>query len=200
MTRALGDAEPPAESVSLDHFTNLYLAKDDPWDLATKWHDERKYAVTVASLPRPRYRRCYEPGCSIGLLTRLLAPRCDEVLAVDSVESAVEQTRDAVREFPHVRAEVANLPADLPNATFDLIVVGDLLYYLSETDLTAVLDGLLDRLEPAGDIVAVHFRDRQNGGSYDGFNVHAALLERPGLDRLVHHEDEWFLLDILRKA
>ncbi len=185
--------------MSQEHFTNLYLAKDDPWDVATKWHDQRKYAVTLASLPRPRYRRCYEPGCSIGLLTRMLAPRCDEILAVDSVESAVLQTRENVREFPHVTTELADLPAELPDATYDLIVVGDLLYYLSAADLDATIDGLIARLEPGGDLVAVHFRDRE-GGNYDGFNVHATLAERPGLERRVHHEDEWFLLDVLRRV
>jgi SAM-dependent methyltransferase len=199
VTRVQGDAAPPAASVSQEHFDNLYLAKDDPWDLATKWHDQRKYAVTVASLPRPRYRRCYEPGCSVGLLTRLLAPRCDEVLAVDSVESAVQQTRENVREFPHVTAERASLPAELPDATYDLIVVGDLLYYLSAEDLDATIDGLIARLEPGGDLVSVHFRDRE-GGNYDGFNVHAALAGRTGLERIVHHEDEWFLLDVLRRS
>ena len=199
MTSAPGEARPPAASVSQDHFDNLYLAKDDPWDLATKWHDQRKYAVTVASLPRQRYRRCYEPGCSVGLLTRQLALRCDEILAVDSVESAVLQTRAAVREFPHVRAERAALPADLPDGTFDLIVIGDLLYYLSADDLTATLDGLADRLEPDGDLVSVHFRD-PGGGTYDGSPVHDALTRRPGLERLVHHEDEWFLLDVVRRA
>jgi len=185
--------------VSLEHFDNLYLAKDDPWDLATKWHDQRKYAVTVASLPRSHYHRCYEPGCSIGLLTRMLAARCDEILAVDCVEAAVRRAGEAVRDLPHVQVRRANLPADLPDATYDLIVVGDLLYYLSATDLRVLLDGLVARLEPGGDIVAVHFRDRQRGGNYDGFNVHAALAERPGLKRLVHHEDEWFLLDVLRR-
>jgi len=177
----------------------MYLAKDDPWDLATKWHDERKYAVTVASLPRRRYQRCYEPGASIGLLTRLLAPRCDEILAVDSVDVAVEQAREVVRDFPHVRVEQATLPAELPDSTFDLIVIGDLLYYLSADDLKLLLDGLVERLEPGGDLVAVHFRDRQ-GGNYDGFNVHAALLDRADLTPAVHHDDEWFLLDILRRA
>ncbi len=198
MTRAQGDARPPAASVSQEHFDNLYLAKDDPWDLATKWHDQRKYAITVASLPRERYRRCYEPGCSVGLLTRLLAPRCDEVLAADSVESAVRQTRENVREFPHVRAELGDLPADLPDGTYDLIVIGDLLYYLSAADLDATVDGLIDRLEPGGDLVSVHFRDRA-GGTYDGAAVHAALTTRPTLDRVVHHDDEWFLLDVLRR-
>ena len=199
MTRAQGDAEPPPTSVSQERFIGMYLAKDDPWDLATKWHDERKYAVTVASLPRRHYRRGYEPGCSIGLLTRMLAGRCDELLAVDSVDVAVEQARVAVRDFAHVRVEQATLPAELPGSTFDLIVVGDLLYYLSADDLTALLDGLVERLEPAGDIVAVHFRDRE-AGNYDGFNVHAALLERPDLTPIVHHDDEWFLLDILRRV
>jgi len=200
VTRAQGDAQPPAASVSEDHFVNLYLAKDDPWDVATKWHDQRKYAVTMASLPRERYRRCYEPGCSIGLLTRMLAERCDEVLAVDCVEAAVQQATEVVRDLPNVRVETAMLPAGLPTGAFDLIVIGDLLYYLSADDLTALLDGLVERLEPDGDLVSVHFRDRQDGGNYDGFNVHEALASRPELDRRVRHEDEWFVLDVFRRV
>ena len=200
VTPVRDDAEPPFSTVSVDYFTGLYLAKDDPWDLATKWHDQRKYAVTVASLPRPRYRSAYEPGCSIGLLTRMLAPRCDELLAVDCVGAAVEQARAEVREFPHVRVEPAVLPAGLPDATFDLIVAGDLLYYLSAEDLADLLDGLVRRLEPGGDLVAVHFRDRENGGNYDGLHAHAALSRRPELAPAVHHEDEWFLLDVLRRV
>ncbi len=199
MVRAPADAEPPQATVSQEHFTNLYLAKDDPWDNASKWADRRKYAVALASLPRERYRRCYEPGCAIGELTRLLAPRCDEVLAVDCVEAAVQQARAAVAEFGHVRVEQAMLPAGLPTGTFDLIVVGDLLYYLSGADLDAVLDGLVARLEPGGDLVAAHFRDRQGGG-YDGFHVHRALAARTGLHRLIHHDDEWFTVDVLRRA
>ena len=186
--------------MSTDHFTNMYLAKDDPWDVATKWHDQRKYAVTMASLPRPRYRSGYEPGCSIGLLTIMLATRCDQLLAVDSVHSAVAQTQEQIKDLPGVRAEPATLPADLPDATFDLIVVGDLLYYLSAADLEATLNGLVSRLDTDGDLVAVHFRDRENSGNYDGFNVHQTLAERPDLDRLVHHEDEWFVLDIFRRT
>ncbi|MGA5301707.1 class I SAM-dependent methyltransferase [Nucisporomicrobium flavum] len=198
MTRAQGDAQPPQASISEDHFVNLYLAKDDPWDVATKWHDQRKYAVTMASLPRERYRRCYEPGCSIGLLTRMLAERCDEVLAVDCVESAVQQAAEVNRDLANVRVAAAMLPAELPEGTFDLVVIGDLLYYLSGDDLTALLDGLIQRLEPGGDLAAVHFRDRQDGGNYDGFNVHQALAGRPELDRVVRHEDEWFVLDVFR--
>jgi SAM-dependent methyltransferase len=186
--------------VSLDYFTGLYLAKDDPWDLATKWHDQRKYAVTMACLPRPRYRRCYEPGCSVGLLTRQLAARCDEVLAVDCVPEAVRTAAEYLADLPNVRVAGAMLPADLPDGTFDLIVIGDLLYYLSADDLAALLGGLVARLEPGGEIVAVHFRDRESGGNYDGFNVHGALAGVGGLEPVVRHEDDWFVLDVLRLA
>jgi trans-aconitate methyltransferase len=199
VTRTPGDAGPPETSVDTEYFIGLYLAKNDPWDVATKWHDRRKYAVTVASLPRERYRRAYEPGCSIGLLTRMLAARCDAVVATDSVDAAVTQARDTVRDLRHVRVDRAWLPADLPDGTFDLIVIGDLLYYLSAADLRATLDGLVSRLEPGGDLAAVHFRDRENGGNYDGFNAHAELVGRPDLKPVVHHEDDWFLLDILRR-
>jgi SAM-dependent methyltransferase len=194
------EAAAPAATVSQEHFIGMYLAKTDPWDNATTWHNRRKYAVTMASLPRERYRSAYEPGCAIGKLTRMLADRCDEILAVDCVDEAVATARAEVAGLPHVRVEPAMLPADLPDATFDLIVIGDLLYYLSAEDLEAVLEGVVRRLEPGGDIVAVHFRDAQTGGNYDGSQVHAALAARAGLERVIRHEDEWFLLDVLRRV
>jgi 2-polyprenyl-3-methyl-5-hydroxy-6-metoxy-1,4-benzoquinol methylase len=198
VTRAEGDAAPPETTVSLDHFTGLYMAKDDPWDVASKWHNQRKYAVTLASLPREHYTRCYEPGASIGLFTRMLAPRCDEVVATDSVAEAVDQLRANTADLPNVRAEQGMVPADLPTGTFDLVVIGDLLYYLSGPDLTAFLDGLADRLEPHGDLVSLHFRDPGNE-TYDGHNVHAAVAARPELEHVIRHEDEWFLLDVFRR-
>lgn len=199
MTRTQGDALPPEASFSLDHFIGLYEAKDDPWDNETKWSDQRKYAVAMASLPRARYRSCYEPGCAVGVLSVMLAARCDEVLAVDCVDEAVTQARAAVTGIPNVRVERALLPTELPAGTFDLVVIGDLLYYLSAADLTSMLDGVLTRLEPGGDLLVAHFRDRDNPGGYDGFNVHAEVAARPELNRLVHHEDEWFLVDVFRK-
>jgi trans-aconitate methyltransferase len=194
------DAAAPEATVSQEHFIGLYLAKTDPWDNETSWHNRRKYAVALASLPRERYRSAYEPGCSVGMLTRLLAERCDRLLAVDCVDEAVETARASVQHLRNVRVEAAMLPADLPAATFDLIVIGDLLYYLSADDLEALLDGLVERLEPGGDLVSVHFRDRQTAGTYDGGSVHETLATRPGLERVIRHEDEWFVLDVLRRA
>lgn len=197
--RTPDDAEPPAATYSREYFDRRYTRDPDPWGLATRWYERRKYAVTLAALPRARYRSCFEPGCSIGELTRLLAPRCARLLAADFAEAALEQARSAVAEFDHVEVRRATLPDELPDERYDLVVVSEILYYLSGRDLDVLLEGLVDRLEPGGDLVAVHCRATDGRHGYDGFNVHSSLEGRRGLERLVHHEDEEFVLDVFRR-
>lgn len=199
MPRSVGDADPPSATVPQEHFDELYADKPDPWDLRITWHDRRKYAITVASLPRERYRSGFEPGCSIGELTKLLAPRCEYLLAVDLVAAAVSRARGTVREFSNVQVEQARLPDELPHDRYDLIILSELLYYFVRDDLSQLLDGLLYRLEPGGDIIAVHWRASDRCYGYDGFNVHSTLTARPEVTGLVHHEDENFILDVLRR-
>ncbi|MGH3905211.1 MAG: class I SAM-dependent DNA methyltransferase [Pseudonocardiaceae bacterium] len=194
-----GDADPPGTTVPHDHFDRLYADKPDPWNLATSWYERRKYALTVASLPKAQYDSGFELGCAIGELTRLLASRCEQLLAVDCAARAVTQARRAVAEFGQVQVKRANLPADLPQGRHDLIVASEILYYFCAADLDQLLRGLADRLEPGGDIVAVHHRARDRCYGYDGYNVHCTLTSRPELTRLVHHEDEHFVLDVLRR-
>src|SRR5947209_12345834 len=114
MTRSPGDAEPPTSSVPHTHFDALYLRSSDPWQLASAWYERRKYAVTVAALPRERYRSGLEPGCSIGELTRLLAPRCDRLMAFDFADAAVRAARASLGGWPNVRVERRSLPANTP--------------------------------------------------------------------------------------
>jgi SAM-dependent methyltransferase len=199
MTRRIDDAEPPVETVGPDFFDDLYAQNPDPWDFATSWYERRKYAITLASLPRERYRRAYEPGCSIGELTRLLAPRCDELLAVDCAAAAVAQAREATRGLGQVRVEQAMLPQQLPAESFDLVVLSELLYFFSAEDLDHLLDAVAGYLPAGGDLVLVHLRASDGRYGYDGFNLHARVLARPELGELVHHEDERFILDVLRR-
>jgi SAM-dependent methyltransferase len=164
------------------------------------WYERRKYAITVAVLPRERYRSGLEPGCSTGELTRLLAARCDRLLAFDFAESGVDSARRAVSEMPHVAVERRALPADLPPGSFDLIVVSEVLYYLSAPDLARTVDGMTACLDVGGDLVAVHHRARDRCYGYDGHNVHAALAARPGLYEVARYDDDDFALRVLRKA
>ena len=57
------------------YFDDLYRHHPDPWGFRTRWYETRKRQMTMAALPDRHYPSVFEPGCSIGLLTRLLAAR-----------------------------------------------------------------------------------------------------------------------------
>ena len=180
-------------------FDRLYADGGDPWEVTNSWYERRKYALTLAALPRERYRNGLELGCGFGAMSGLLHERCDRLTAVDGSATAIGRARSHFAGTEGLRFEHAVLPHEMPPVAVDLIVVSELLYYLSPAELDELLDRLVGALEPGGDLVAVHFFSR-NPLSYDGMEVHPRLRARPELVHVVTHEDEGFLLDVLRRS
>lgn len=142
-------------SLPAQYFDSLYGKSPDPWGFETRWYEERKRAVTLAMLPERSYGRVYEPGCSIGTLTRELAPRCRFLLATDSAAEAVRAARVACRQHSHVVIEQATIPDDWPPADFDLVVLSEIAYYFGEADLARLL---MLAFRDARTVLAVHWR------------------------------------------
>jgi hypothetical protein len=69
-------------SIPARYFDDLYAGERDPWEFETSAYEQAKYDATLAALPRPRYRRGLEIGCSIGVLTARLAGRCGSLVAI----------------------------------------------------------------------------------------------------------------------
>lgn len=182
------------------YFEELYSADDDPWRFADRWYERRKRALTLAVLPRARFRRAVEPGCSIGLLTRDLAQRCDEVLASDVSARAVALARERTADLPGVRVEQASVPAQWPPGRFDLVVLSEVGYYCAGSDLTALAAAAAGCLSDDGVLVACHWRHPVADYPVDGDAVHAVLRAQPGLAVLAHHLEEDFVLDVLVRA
>ena len=70
-------------SLQTEYFEEMYRSCEDPWGFRTRWYEQRKFAITMALLPLPRFRHAFEPGCSVGVLTEQLAGRCDTVTATE---------------------------------------------------------------------------------------------------------------------
>lgn len=62
--------------------------RSHPRHFITSAYEADKHRATLASLPKLRYRRGLEVGCSTGVLTERLVWRCHSLLAVDMVELA----------------------------------------------------------------------------------------------------------------
>lgn len=178
------------------YFDKLYARTDDPWGLSTEPYEARKYALTLAALPRQHYRRVFEPGCAIGVLTALLARRCDELLAWDGAAAALEQAQTRVGHLDHVTLAQTRVPGDWPAGRFDLMVVSELLYFLDAGARAVLLQQALSSLEPGGHLIAVHWRHGFDEASGTGEQAHAELADAGGLRRLVTHTERDFLLGV----
>ncbi len=148
-----------AEKASLPpaYFDGLYARDPDPWRFASSPYEREKYDRTLAALPRPRYRRGFEVGCSIGVLTAQLAQRCDELLAVDVAERALAQARHRCAGAPALTLAQMRVPDELPAGSFDLVVLSEVLYYLSPPDIRRTVAFLELALLEGGDVVLVHW-------------------------------------------
>ncbi|AWB93440.1 class I SAM-dependent methyltransferase [Aeromicrobium chenweiae] len=184
---------------SPEYFEGLYAASSDPWELAERAYERRKHALTVASLPRERYGRGFEPGCSIGALTDLLSGRCDTLLATDPVAAPLVRARAGVPSS-NVTFAQQSVPDDWPEGPLDLIVLSELLYYLSASGRVQVLAHVLDSLALDGHLVLVHWRHPFEAATCTGDEAHREIVECDGLVRVVEHLEEDFRLDVLARG
>lgn len=180
------------------YFERMYSGSVDPWDFAGSWYELRRYGLLVASLPKRRYRVGFEPACSVGVLTEMLAERCEELHAVDVVHTAAEQARRRVESagLNHVYVRTADAREPWPRASCDLLVLSEFLYYTPADGLDALIGALLELAEPGATVAACHWLGHSADHRCHGEDVHAALGRRSELTRIVHHREEGFLLEV----
>ncbi|KPA91435.1 Nodulation protein S (NodS) [Pseudomonas asplenii] len=183
-------------SVSEHYFAQLFAASDDPWQFRSRWYEQRKHDLILSCLPRQRYGRVFEPACANGELSAALACRCDALLCQDGDPTAVRLARTRLGDLPHAVVEQGRLPTTWPAGPFDLIVLGEIGYYLSACDWRQVIAQALDSLAPGGEVLACHWLAPIAGCEQDGSQVHALLERHLPLHRVVRHEEAQFLLEL----
>lgn len=144
-------------SLNREYFDTLYGDNSDPWNFKTSGYEMEKYAATCAALPDTRYKRAIEIGCSIGILTRMLAGYCDRLLGIDVARSAADQAAKHCADLPHVDIAVARFPDIDLAAKFDLIMLSEVLYYFNEADIGVAAAKIREIASPAADILCVHW-------------------------------------------
>lgn len=182
-------------STSHSYFEEMYRDDADPWGFESSPYEQRKYALTVASLPRSRYRSAYEPGCSVGVLSELLAARCDRLLSSDIVPSALQRAESRVRHKAHVQIQKRAIPDQWPSGLFDLVVLSEIAYYFDVTDLCRVMACVIDSTTPGAHVVGVHWRG-ETDYPLTGEQSHRIIGDTLAFVTVVHHIEEEFVLDI----
>ncbi len=189
------------DTVDLGYFHRLYDKSPDPWGFASSAYEKAKYEATLAALPRPRYGGALDVGCSIGVLTAALAERCDTLLAIEPVETALAEARKRNADRPWVRFASMFVPGEWPDEQFDLIVMSEVIDYLGADDLVALFDRLRTTLLPDGDLVLVHWvaKKREVHEADEASDVLIAGLA-DFLSVLHAERNPDYRLDVLRRA
>ncbi|MBB2202045.1 class I SAM-dependent DNA methyltransferase [Gluconacetobacter tumulisoli] len=146
-------------------FARLYEDHPDPWGFETREYERRKYARTLAALGGRHFDFALELGCSIGVMTAELASCCDRILAVDVAEAALRRARTRCRDWPAVSFHQGQLPDAFPalaSGSCDLILVSELLYFLSPEDIGLLADRVLAVRRPDASILLVNWTGETN--------------------------------------
>jgi len=166
-------------------FDRLYRRHADPWDYEISAYEAEKYSACLGMLPRRRhYARGLEVGCSIGVMSMGIAARCDRLLAVDFAPTALARARQ--RRIGNARFEHAEVPRDWPRGPWDLIVLSEVLYYLSPEALERTLDHVARDLAPHGDCLVAGYTGRTET-TLTAREVEVRLLGRLAAARPCYH-------------
>lgn len=176
-------------------FEQKYQQATDPWAYASSAYEQNKYDSTILALKERRFRRVFEPGCSVGVLTERLAQMSERLEAIDISPTAVRRARERCRDYPNVEIREGGLPDAMPDGRFDLIVFSEIGYYFEPDVLGDVAGGLVDRLETGGVLLAVHWLGRSTDHRLTGDEVHLILGQLSGLRPWESQRYEGFRLD-----
>ncbi|MFC5824609.1 class I SAM-dependent methyltransferase [Nonomuraea insulae] len=121
----------PGQGRILRRYFDWWHRNPDPWGYATESYELFKYRRTLEVLPASGYRTILDVGCSEGLFTRQLAEAYPDarVTGLDISERALSRARAGAARSG-IRFLAMDLLAERPEGVFDLVVCGEMLYYL----------------------------------------------------------------------
>ena len=184
-----------------EYFDALYTADPDPWKFAASPYERDKYTLTLNAMPKSRYRSALEVGCSIGVLTRSLASRCDTLIAIDAAQTPLLEVRRRCADLPGVRFEHMFVPEEWPDGAFELILLSEVVYYFSRDDVGRLAAKVTNSLAQGGSVILVHWTGLTNY-PLSGDEAAALFIERIGPACVVDRADRYaeFRLDVLSRA
>jgi SAM-dependent methyltransferase len=188
-------------------FDQLYAGINDPFgaELPQYRYQQRKYSSLLSMLPRRAYGNVLDIGCGLGAFTRKLAPFAEHVLGTDISAEALGQARTLSAGHPNVSYSQADMLGEArQDATFDLIILADTLYYiepLTNAGLKAIAGNISSRLRPGGLLLVVnHYFFGIDAASRSTRAIHDAFRWAPALDCVAEHRRAFFLATLLRRS
>lgn len=193
--------------VLADHFTFVFDAvkrreMSKKYRLPDPWGRQRHTSdvdAALSLLPDARYGTCLDVGTGLGHYAERIGPVCEQVIAIDVCPAAIARARARLHAIPNLDFQTRNIRRFTgASEPFDLIILGDVLYYLGDREFPNEFDHIVGKivsfLSPGGRILMSHYvsSDRPERE----VSAYTAAFERRGLTiersrRFNDGENDW---------
>jgi SAM-dependent methyltransferase len=191
----------------VDAYNFLYseweYSREDPWGVQSSAYEHGKLLQQFVLVGDRHYNRVLDVGCGAGFFTGCLAKISKEVIGLDRSPGALRQARAVLQDVANVSLAEGNIRSyPLSPSDFDLIVLGEVLYYLAylsgdgrfgnRLGLQALLPlagKLRDALVPGGRLLLTsYFNGPQDDLTRSDMEAFRRLFEEAGLTLETEYE------------
>ncbi len=169
------------DKTSAEFFEQRYAQDGDPWNFAKSDYEQGRFETILAALAHRRYRRAFEPGCSIGTLTIKLAGLAEQVDASDFSGTAVEHAKRRCAHLTNVHITRAALNDAVRLDGYDLVILSEIGYYFRPEEWSRLLATLVDSMDQGTIVLGSHWLGQSEDHLQAGDEVHHRLRKEPRL-------------------
>lgn len=140
-----------------------------------KTHQTLRKIVAEQIQPGDNVLEC---ACGTGLLTEVIAPRCERLTATDFAPKMLARAKKNCAAYGNITFEPADITAlNYPDNSFDAVVAGNVIHLL-DAPMKALHE--LDRVcKPGGKLIIPTYMNRDKTGKTSGF---ASAVGKAGAD------------------
>ncbi|MGN7161289.1 class I SAM-dependent methyltransferase [Sphingomonas sp. SAFR-052] len=184
-------------AITLDGFERTFAADPDPWQTFCNRDEAVKRGAILHAIGAGPWGRVLELAAGNGSNSFAIAPRALRLDATEATGTGTALVGKALAGKPRARAIRLAVPARLPRTTYDVVVVAELLYYLTPDAMRRTARDVAAALRPGGRLVLAHHRIDFHDFAQHAAPLHARFLRATGRDwrvRPVHRNRRWAVL------
>ena len=190
------------KSITLAGFERTFASDPDPWRTFQDRDEALKRAAILHAMGPGPWGRVLELAAGNGSNSAAIAPRALRLDATEATATGTCLVRDAIaRHSPRARAIRLAVPSHLPRSRYDIIVVAELIYYLSSREMNRTAADVAKALRPGGTLVLAHHHIDFHDFVQHARHLHRAFLAATGCSwrlRPVRRTGRWSVLAATR--
>lgn len=159
-------------AIGIAGFDSKFQDDPDPWGTFAGRDEARKRTAIKHAIGARSHGRVLELAAGNGSNSQMILRRSLRLIACDGAPTAVALTRQQLSGRPRAQVEQCALPEELPDGRFDLVVVAEILYYLSPASLARLASNFGRLLSSNGSIVMAHHHLRFDDAATQPSGVH----------------------------